>query len=116
MDTLEFSPLISLRQAWSEMNKLDQNGKPIPFEVWGSAEKTGKVIKFKNCILARNTKNLGGNSDSFENVENDDWIFAEDWKFYLIDTEEIKSMKQHLISHLNSKEVNYPQYEQLDTY
>lgn len=108
-------PTITIKEALTYMNKLDTNGKPIPFTVWAVSKAKrgnkdyGRVIKLKNAIMARNAKYLDGNLafDDVElpNVENNDWIFATDWKFYLPDTEEIKSLISHRITHIDYMEV-----------
>lgn len=114
-------PCISLRSAFAEMNKLDSHGKPVPFDVWAvSASRKdgfGKVIKLNNAIMARNVKFLDGNDTindiQIPNIENEEWIFATDWKFYLLDTNEIKSLHNHRITHLNYMEVIFPNIENI---
>ena len=99
------------------MNKLDAStGKPIPFTVWAVAKENdptkkdfGRVIKLQNVIMARNAKFIDGNlsyhDTELPNVENEEWIFADDWKFYEPATQEIKSLINYNITHIDYMEI-----------
>lgn len=116
MDKPSTMPSLNPKQALEYMNRLDDTGKPIPFTVWAVAKERdshksdfGKVIKLQSVIMARNVKfldgNLAYNDVEIPNVQNDDWIFAPDWKFYNPTTQEIKSLINYNITHIDYMEI-----------
>ena len=99
-------PKITLQNAWEIMNKVDEKGMPVPFEVVGNAitEKLGKVVKLKNVIMLRN-ESLMSSPNPNRKPADDERIYEQMWKFYALDTYEIKSLSHYHITHLNGMEV-----------
>lgn len=109
------NPTISLQQAWEIMNMLDENYNPIPFSIRfcyattdQNDEDFGRVGIFDKAIMLRNLKFLDAEVPPTYKPSESEIIYARDWKFYLVESKQIKSLSHWHITHLNDMEVNFP--------